>query len=140
MRVNHVAFAGVVLAAGVLSASIANAGDLQLWAGLSPGDENPPTEGGGNGFAEIHLNTDTLELSWYLEFHDLTSPAIAAHFHGPAQMDENADVVIDMEPVSGSTGSLMLTPEEAQVVTDGLLYINVHTEKYPDGEIRGQVR
>ncbi|HEX9904519.1 MAG TPA: CHRD domain-containing protein, partial [Propylenella sp.] len=36
-------------------------------------------------------------------------------------------------------GSATLTDEQAALLADGMLYINVHTEANPGGEIRGQV-
>ena len=36
-------------------------------------------------------------------------------------------------------GQPMLTPEQAQQMTAGEWYINVHTQANPGGEIRGQV-
>ena len=36
-------------------------------------------------------------------------------------------------------GEAILTPNQAQEFTAGRWYVNVHTAKNPDGEIRGQV-
>ncbi|HJY16032.1 MAG TPA: CHRD domain-containing protein, partial [Xanthobacteraceae bacterium] len=36
-------------------------------------------------------------------------------------------------------GEATLTPEQAQQLSAGELYINVHTAAHPGGEIRGQV-
>jgi hypothetical protein len=36
-------------------------------------------------------------------------------------------------------GSATLTEDQAQALTGGNMYVNVHAAKYPDGEIRGQV-
>ncbi len=59
-------------------------------------------------------------------------------FHGPAAEGENAAPMIDM---SGNLmeGSAEITEEQWSALQDGMTYVNVHTEEYPDGEIRGQV-
>ena len=36
-------------------------------------------------------------------------------------------------------GSATLTDDQSKALTGGKMYINVHTAKYPDGEIRGQL-
>jgi CHRD domain len=36
-------------------------------------------------------------------------------------------------------GSATLTEDQIKALTGGEMYINVHTAKYPDGEIRGQL-
>ncbi len=66
-----------------------------------------------------------------------------AHFHGPATTEENAGVVVNIGAISGlespSAGSTIISDEVEQWLLAGLLYINVHTELNPAGEIRGQV-
>jgi len=62
----------------------------------------------------------------------------AAHFHGPAKAGVNAGPVIDL---SGKVqeGSVDLTDEQIKQLEAGDWYLNLHTAKFPDGEIRGQV-
>ena len=69
-----------------------------------------------------------------------------AHFHGPAPADKNAGVLIwmspkgKMDPVpSPIVGQATLSDAEAADLMAGRLYINIHTAKNKDGEIRGQV-
>jgi hypothetical protein len=64
-----------------------------------------------------------------------------AHFHGPAASGVAAGVVV---PISGSldsplTGTAALNDGQIGDLRAGLWYINIHTAKYPAGEIRGQV-
>ena len=37
------------------------------------------------------------------------------------------------------TGRVTLTPKEIRLLVSGKTYVNVHTGKNPDGEIRGQI-
>jgi hypothetical protein len=80
-------------------------------------------------------------LTWTVTYEGLTGPATAAHFHGPAAAGANAPPVV---PIKGNlaspiTGSATLTDAQAADLSAGNWYFNVHTAKYPDGEIRGQL-
>jgi predicted secreted protein with PEFG-CTERM motif len=97
----------------------------------------------GTGTADVSFDSDTNELSWEIEFSGLSGNATGAHFHGPAAEGANAGVQVNIGDVSGlespMTGTAELTAEQASALLDGEMYINIHTEANPDGEIRGQV-
>jgi hypothetical protein len=96
----------------------------------------------GTGTALLAFDAETNALRWMVEYEELTGPATGAHIHGPAQPGEIADVLIDLGggglevPIEGE---VMLTAEQVDQLLNGLWYVNIHTEAYPDGEIRGQV-
>ena len=94
----------------------------------------------GTGSAQLALDGNT--LSWDIEWSGLSGDATAMHFHGPANIGENAGVAQNIGGVSGltspSAGSATLTNEMAADFSAGLWYINIHTAMYPGGEIRGQ--
>ncbi len=83
------------------------------------------------------------KLLWEISYNDLSSPVTAAHFHGPVGPGVAAGVQLKMAPTNATTnriaGEATLTDEQMRQVLGGLWYVNIHTEKYPDGEIRGQV-
>lgn len=131
--------AGFVFAAALL-AGTASAEQMEMTIELSGDQQNPPVETDATGQAEVTFDTETRQLSWEMEHSGLSGDATAAHFHGPADPGENADVQVPMpDPSSGSEGSAELTEEQAEMLMDGKMYINVHTEANPNGEIRGQV-
>jgi hypothetical protein len=80
------------------------------------------------------------KLKFKLTFAKLTGPATAAHIHLGA-MGKSGNVVVPLcgpckSPVSGTvTVSAALQKD----FTKHLLYVNVHTAKNPNGEIRGQL-
>ena len=132
--------AALALAAIMASAGMAAAEEMKFTAELSPASEVPPVESGGTGMADITYDTESMELTWTVEFSGLSGPATAAHFHGPAAEGENAGPTVPIEGMeSPLTGSATLTEEQATQLMDGMWYVNVHTEANPDGEIRGQV-
>jgi len=130
---------GFVFAAALL-AGTASAEQMEMTIELSGDQQNPPVETDASGEAEVTFDTETRQLSWEMEHSGLSGDPTAAHFHGPADPGENAGVQVPMpDPSSGSEGSAELTEEQAEMLMDGKLYINVHTEANPNGEIRGQV-
>jgi hypothetical protein len=111
---------------------------VKLKADLKASEEVPPTDSSGAGTADVTLDTDANKVSWKVTYENLTGDATAAHFHGPAKVGANAPPAVD---ISGNIneGSADVTADQLQMIREGNTYINIHTEKYPDGEIRGQV-
>lgn len=128
--------------------------------GLSPLNEiqDPAVESDGSGdeiFTGLSYDTDTMTLAVsigygsYAGFTDLTGPAIDAHIHGPAGVDENAAPIFDFaaqhlfapDPSQGGViiGGAVLDEAQAVDLLNGLYYVNIHTEANPAGEIRGQL-
>jgi len=111
----------------------------------------------GSGSVMITLTGTTLTFSGG-SFSGLTTPASAAHIHGPAPIGSPAGVIYNLGVpgivMLGSTagmisGSLSLIPNPgggaytlAQQIADlnnGLWYVNIHNATWPGGEIRGQI-
>jgi hypothetical protein len=105
--------------------------------------EVPPVDTDGTGSATITFDSSSNQLSWSIQFSGLSGPAIAAHFHGPALVGVDAGVLVDIGAISGLSsplnGSAVLTLEQASSLLAGRIYVNIHTESNPDGEIRGQI-
>ena len=137
-----------LLALGLTALALpAAAQEMMFMADLQPAEG---VESEGSGMASVTVDPTAMTISWEMTAEGLTGEAGAAHFHGPATPEETAPPVIDMtidgtdeteEPVAQDilSGSADLTEEQMTQLQEGLLYINVHTEQYPDGEIRGQV-
>ncbi|WP_417310078.1 CHRD domain-containing protein [Devosia sp.] len=99
------------------------------------------TDSAGMGMLDGELDTDNNTFSWTISYEGLSGPVTAAHFHGPASEGENAPPVvpIDGDLTSPITGNVQLTDAQVTQLNDAMWYFNIHTEMYPDGEIRGQV-
>jgi CHRD domain-containing protein len=112
-------------------------------ATLAGASEVPPTASAGTGAATTTLDTATRKLNWDVTFSGLTGPAMAAHIHGPADLGQNAGVVVPFgkgpltSPIKGST---TLTAAQMADLEAGKYYVNIHTAANKGGEIRGQLQ
>lgn len=126
------------IAACAMLALPAFAEELKFTADLTGGAEVPPTESTATGTADVTVDTDANTVSWVVTVDGLSGDASAAHIHGPAAVDENAGPVIDMsDAITEGRGDI--TEDQIAELQDGKYYVNVHTEQYPDGEVRGQL-
>ena len=126
---------------GAANAGANNAERVQVAVELEGSQQVPPVETDATGETEVAFDPEKRMLTWTLSYSGLSGEATAAHFHGPADPGETAPPVVPSEEIaSGSDGSAELTEEQAEQLMAGKWYVNVHTTKYPDGEIRGQVR
>jgi hypothetical protein len=84
------------------------------------------------------------KMTWKLTFSHLTGAATAAHIHAGKKGIAGAVLVplCGGTPVckSGLSGSATLTSAELTSMKAGATYVNVHTAKNPNGEIRGQLK
>jgi hypothetical protein len=106
-------------------------------ATLAPGTGINST---GKGKAEFKLDPATKVLTYTVTYEGLTGPAMAAHIHGPADPGANAGVVVPFAaPASPITGTATLTDAQVAELEAGKYYVNVHTDAFKGGEIRGQI-
>ena len=86
----------------------------------------------------ILRDDDTFEYN--IAFSPLASGELVSHVHGPAPAGQPAGVVFALplgSPKVGSTGPL--TPAQKSDLLAGLWYVNVHSNQFTSGEIRGQI-
>jgi hypothetical protein len=119
----------------------AMAATQKFTADLTPAAVVPPTTSKATGRAAVTYDTVSKKLGWTVTYKGLTGKPTAAHFHGPAAVGASAPPVV---PLTGNLaspikGTATLTAKQAADLAAGMWYVNVHTAKYPDGEIRGQV-
>jgi len=116
------------------------AATIDLKATLSGKTEVPPNASPATGAVTATYDDATKKLTWKGSYKDLTGPATAAHFHGPAGEGKNAGVAIPIAPNGPEfEGSATLTDSQAHELLAGEWYVNVHTAANKGGEIRGQL-
>lgn len=150
-----------VLGLALLFALIASAQGTKFDAKLSGKNQNPVVDTPAHGVATFRLSADGKDLSYRLSVADIENVSMA-HIHiGPA--GEEGPVIAWLYPSKPPaivkrgkfTGVLargtitaadLLGPLQGKTIADlvaeikaGKAYVNVHTEKYPAGEIRGQI-
>jgi len=133
--------AGLAVAALLGTGTLAVAETIGFKANLSGKNEVPPNTTTASGKADVSYDTVTKKLTWTVTFSGLTGPAIAAHFHGPADPKKNAGVavLIGNNISSPAKGSATLTDAQAADLMASRWYVNIHTVANKPGEIRGQV-
>jgi len=114
-----------------------------FYADLSADEESAVTESPGIGRVEFLLDRTSLTFSWTLSYDDLTTTPIGVHVHGPQTPGGEAAILFDMAPdgvTSSVYGSRVLNEGELAYLLSDRMYVNLHTEKYPTGELRGSIR
>jgi hypothetical protein len=131
------------LAAGLaLAAGSAKPAPKKFTAALNVGQETgvvKSTQRGASGHFTATLSGTT--LTYTLTFTHLSGPANAAHIHGPAARHISANVLVGLcvPCTSPRSSTATLTQDQINDLTAGKTYVNVHTTKNPNGEIRGQI-
>lgn len=134
------AAAAVVLVSGC-SMMPSQSNLLAFTTQLRGANEVPAVASNASGQVDAVLNKDTNLLRWQLSYEGLSGPATAGHFHAPAPVGANAGVALPFTgPItSPMTGQATLTPAQVADLMAGKWYANIHTAKFPGGEIRGQM-
>jgi hypothetical protein len=145
----------VVVVGGVTtnSISLAFAQGQKFMAKLSGQDEVPPTDSQATGMAEFTpMGTDSVMYS--VNASNIQG-VTAGHIHLSKQ-GENGPVVVTLfkydSPMNQVSESGSFTADKLEgpwagkqlsdavtAMTNGETYVNIHTEKNPNGEIRGQI-
>ena len=115
---------------------------IHFLAEMSAAEQSAYTESPGTARAEFVLERATLRLSWTLTYSGLTSAPVGVAIHGPQAPGGNAGVVIDMGAKGVSSpmkGSAILTDGQLEYLLTGRTYVNLRTQKYKLGELRGQI-
>ena len=109
---------------------------------LSGAQENPPvlTVAGGNANFAVDLNSG--QISGDVTTSDITANAAHIHIGDPGI---NGAIIIGLTQTASGSGIWTVAPNTALTATQltalrvGGLYVNVHTDLYPGGQIRGQL-
>jgi hypothetical protein len=80
------------------------------------------------------------KLTWKLTFSGLTGKATAAHIH-MGRLGKAGNVLVPLcgPCKSGAHGSTRVSRSVTRAMTHHQAYVDVHTAKNPNGEIRGEI-
>jgi len=136
----------LAILAALAAGSTARADTVNFEADLTGGREVPSNDSAANGHVEATLDTASNTLTWTCTYSGLTGAPIGAHFHGPvsyigATSEENAPIQVGTPGnlASPFKGSAAIDATQAQDLRIGRWYFNLHSPKFPGGEIRGPV-
>jgi hypothetical protein len=110
-------------------------------ANLTGDQETPPLKTNAGGLGVFVLSDDQTQLTMVIGGFDFDGAIVASHIH-------NADCGQFGFVSFGISGSdfqnpvhrvWSIPPAMVQALLDGRLYVNIHTEEHPGGEIRGQI-
>jgi hypothetical protein len=134
-------FFAFVPAALCATGSLTLADVIPFEASLSGASEAPPNDSAAGGRMEGTFDTGASMFEWSVVYSGLSSPALSGDFQGPAPPGENAPVEVTTpgDLASPFHGAVRLDETQAQDLMDGRWYFNLHTKKFPAGEIRGPV-
>jgi hypothetical protein len=111
-----------------------------LAATLDGANEVPPVDTDATGDATVAIDEEG-QVCFDVEVRDI-GPVVAAHIHeAPAGVD--GPIVVDLHwDLFDGLGCVAADLDLAQAIagTPEQYYVNIHTEAFPDGEIRGQLQ
>jgi len=135
-------FSRTLLTAVLTAALAGGAQATNFFANLDGLSEVPPNNSAGTGFANLILNDATLQMTYTLTYAGLTSPTTASHIHRGAA-GVNGPVIYPLALgnfPSGANGVVQINAADLPDLMNLGMYVNIHTQTFPGGEIRGQVR
>jgi hypothetical protein len=122
-------------------------------ATLNSASEVPRTNSPATGRAALAIARNGRSIAYRLQATGLTGPPMAAHIH-LGRPGQAGGVMITLSgqqfalPLQGrataaqftATGNVKTFRQALKAIRAGRTYVNIHTARYPAGEIRGQVR
>lgn len=127
------------LAVLLLSTAAAGAATLQFEAYLDGLQESPPNFSPGTGYASLTVDDVTRDFTLTGNFADLVGTTTIAHLQGPTA----AIIATLTMPVGVGNGTLSgsgtFTVPQMTDLQNGQNYVNIRTNLFPGGEIRGQL-
>lgn len=160
-----VATAAVIAIIAIAGPALSDRGGRQMKTKLSGFEEVPAVSSTGRGEFQARFEHDESALEYTLRYEDLEGTTTTmAHIH-LGQRDVSGGVSVFLcggggkpacPAVSGSVSGTILAAdvvgptgqgiaageldELVRAMRQGVTYVNVHTDKHPNGEIRGQLK
>lgn len=135
-------FAVIITGLSACNSSSSNTESISV--SLSGEQENPPVIGNRTGSGTIKINTSTGAISGTVTVKNTTGNPTAAHIHG-GDAGKNGGVMIPLTQDSNNANKFtvpngsQLNSAQLETLLMAGLYINVHTQNNPAGEVRGQI-
>jgi trimeric autotransporter adhesin len=133
----------LVLQNGEIRGQILPFGGSCYTAIINGSTETPPNTSTATGQGTFFLSpstlTTTLKLAYAISYSTTLTPTMA-HIHKGAQgIAIPGNIVFPLSTSNPITGTLTLSRQQAADLLSGLYYVNIHSAKLTQGEIRGQI-
>jgi hypothetical protein len=126
-----------LLVSGSIQVTAAHGGPEIYTAFISAAQEVPACMSSalGYGIATVEDHEFCIKLS----YDGLSGLELFSHVHGPAAVGETGPVIFTLDTSTEKKQCFMLTSDQMKDLDDELWYFNIHSDKCPGGEIRGQI-
>jgi hypothetical protein len=117
--------------------------NIDFKGSLDGAHEMPSDATSAGGYLTAQYSKATGIFKWRLVVNGLSSPITHAYFHGPDGVGDNDAALVPInQPFDGNMhiGGVALTEQQAADLLAGRWYVDIPTEKFPNGEIRGAVK
>lgn len=134
------AFFLLLLAATAVGLVSRKAATTKLTAALNGQNEVPANNSTATGTFTGTYDSDSKKLTYEVTYQGLT-PTMGHIHRGAPGKNGGVEIGFDNAAVKTSPikGSATLTPAKADSLMAGLYYVNLHTQAFPGGEIRGNI-
>jgi hypothetical protein len=99
----------------------------------------PPTGSPATGVVVLRQAVNTPSVSVSLAFNGLSSTETEAHLHGPSAANANAPVIATLPNGQFVNFQVPLSNSQFLDLSRDMLYVDVHSSNFANGEIRGQL-
>jgi hypothetical protein len=132
---------GAIVAA-VVAAGVAQAATPTKYAASLSGTKEVGGKGAPNAKGTFAATVNGTQLCYTLVYSGVSKP-LAAHIH-KGTATQNGAIVVDLNPKFSNGKAAACVPIKTAVASaisknPAKYYANVHTQKYPDGVMRGQL-
>ena len=114
----------------------------EVEADLSAANEVPPAASTGTGHAMLGIRANQGTVCFNIDVADLEGNVVAAHIHD-GEAGVNGPVVVNLDipgnGLDGCVGGIDTNLLKDIRKANGDYYVNVHTDAFPGGEVRGQI-
>jgi CHRD domain len=130
----------IVAASPAAAIAARDAMHAEVGAGLSGKAEVPKGAPAGHGIVNVTLDSETGKVCWTFERIAGIGKAQAAHIH-KAPAKKAGPVVVPLGSAFKTKGCTRAATKTVEAIEarPSAYYVNVHTKKYPNGAIRGQL-
>lgn len=126
--------------------SIPAMAQMQFQARVSGSNEVPSVDSRGSGTVTVTLVGNQINVTG--DFSGLGSEYKASHIH-LGRAGSNGNPVFELKPTIGkdkrsgryavAKNTFKISPKEIKELQEGRMYVNIHSEEYAAGELRGQL-